>query len=395
MMIQRNIKLIKIDNFFAGLWPLSALVVVYFAQITHSYAVAMLVLSISGIARTIFEIPTGVWSDKIGRKKTLIYSGVSVFLACFLWALAGEFNAVWMLFMGSIFWGLSDAMLSGPQDALMYETMEELGEKDNYDILYSKAGYWNQAGLALASVSAAIITYFYSLQTLAWISVFPLFGSLIVAFLYVEPKRTKEQPRHTSLQHFVIAFKELWRNKRARFYAVLDMLDESIGMSTHRFESVYYDTLVASWLVNIARLVKQIAGMASFWIVPYVKKINAVQLLFTSMIGGTIFRMIGLIINTGVSPFLISLVNLFYGTSNTASSKILQTEFTTHQRATMASIVSFFGGIFMAIMMWLFGYVADILGSRDTLFIALGVKILIIISALTILKRKKKHQIVG
>lgn len=391
-MIQRNIKLIKIDNFFAGLWPLSTLVVVYFAQITHSYAIAMLVFSTSGIVRTLFEIPTGVWSDKIGRKKSLICSGISIFFACILWAVAGELNIVWMLFAGSVFWGFSDALLSGPQDALMYETMEELGEKDNYDILYSQAGYWNQAGLALASVSAAIITYFYSLQTLAWISLFPLLGSLVIAFLYVEPKRTKEQHQHTSLHHFLIAFKELWRNKRARFYAILDMLDESVGMSTHRFESVYYDTLIASWLVNIARLVKQISGMISFWIIPYVKKINTVQLLFSSMIGGTIFRMIGLIINTSVSPFLISLVNLFYGTNQTASSKILQTEFTAHQRATMASIISFFSGISMAIMMWLFGYLADVFSPRDTLFVALGFKVLFITGALIVLKRKKKHK---
>ena len=73
-MIERNIKLLKWDNFFCGLYALSMVLVIYFESITKSYAQAMLIYSISSIVKVAMEIPTGIFSDKIGRKKTIILS---------------------------------------------------------------------------------------------------------------------------------------------------------------------------------------------------------------------------------------------------------------------------------------------------------------------------------
>ena len=75
-MIERNIKLLKWDNFFCGLYALSMVLVIYFESITKSYAQAMLIYSISSIVKVAMEIPTGIFSDKIGRKKTIILSSL-------------------------------------------------------------------------------------------------------------------------------------------------------------------------------------------------------------------------------------------------------------------------------------------------------------------------------
>ena len=75
--IQKNIRLFKIDAFLGGLWPLSSLAIIYFQQITHSYALAMLVWSAANLTQTFGEIPTGIYSDKIGRRKTLIMAVVT------------------------------------------------------------------------------------------------------------------------------------------------------------------------------------------------------------------------------------------------------------------------------------------------------------------------------
>ena len=172
-MIERNIKLFKWNYFFSGLWPLSTLVIIYFQQITHSYAMAMAIFSISSITTTLMEIPTGIFSDKVGRRRTLIYAAITILICFFLWALAGQVQQVWMLFVGAFLWGTSDALLSGTDEALMYETMEELGRKEDFNLLFSKSAGFNQIGLGVSAITAAIISYFYSLQTLAWISVFP------------------------------------------------------------------------------------------------------------------------------------------------------------------------------------------------------------------------------
>ena len=86
--IKRNILLFKLASFFDGFWPLSPLVVIYFEQITNSYATAMGIFSIANILQSIMEIPTGIISDRLGRKKTLCVSSL-FFVICFiLYALA-------------------------------------------------------------------------------------------------------------------------------------------------------------------------------------------------------------------------------------------------------------------------------------------------------------------
>ena len=169
-MIKRNMTLFKWDNFFGGLWPLATLVIIYFEQITHSYAWAMAVFSVCSLSTTFMEIPTGIISDRIGRKKTLIWAAVSIFICFALWALAGQYQQTWMLFAGALLWGVSDALLSGTDEALMYETMEELGRPDQFDVLYAKSNGWNQVGLGVSALLAAGVTYYFSLQTLAWLS---------------------------------------------------------------------------------------------------------------------------------------------------------------------------------------------------------------------------------
>ena len=389
--IQRNIPLLKIDAFLSGLWPLQALSIVYFEQITHSYALAMLVWSITSIAQTLTEVPTGVFSDKIGRRKTLMLAAGSIVLCFFLWALAGQIHAPWLLFIGALFWGISDSFISGTQDSLIYETMEELGQKEEFPALYAKTNFWMQCGLALSALSAALITYFFSLQTLAWICVFPISGQLVTAYLFVEPKRTRTQRQVPSFSHFLIALRRLWRNKRLRFFAFFTVCNEAIGYAYTRIEAAYFQTLIKDWLINIMRFIKQASGMLGFALMPYVKHFGSVKLFFTSITINELLKTIGVIFNNTFSPIIMSLVNLFWGISMTSKSDVLQQEFSPHQRATMQSIMEVIKGILGAIVMYLFGVIADISGPRMAVITTISVKITVLIVSFIILKKGKKN----
>ena len=105
------------------MWPLSVLAVVLFQQITGSYAFALGIFAISTVSQSIAEIPTGIVSDKLGRKRTMIISAVFELLASLLFALSGTFLCTYLLIIGGIVWGIAEAFASGTDDAFMYETM--------------------------------------------------------------------------------------------------------------------------------------------------------------------------------------------------------------------------------------------------------------------------------
>lgn len=386
-MIERNIKLLKWDNFFCGLYALSMVLVIYFESITKSYAQAMLIYSISSIVKVAMEIPTGIFSDKIGRKKTIILSSLLFFITSFIWAFAGSLDNVLLLYVGAVIFGISDAFLSGTNEALMFETMEELKKQDNFDVLFSQCNGWLQVGFVCSSIIAAIVIYFFDMEVLAWFSIIPMMISFFIALWYVEPKVYNRRKDITSVKVFIASLKDIYANRKAFLFSLLDVMENALGMSCHRFEVAYFNTLIPLWAVNFARLLKQVTGVISFFMISKIKSLGASRILFGSMIGNAFVRVLGVVIDNVLTPFVMSSVNLFYGTAETIRKDILQHEFTTKQRATMGSIVSFFSNIVMAILMYILGYVADVYTPYCAICVVVVIKVLLVVCSIPLLRK--------
>ena len=358
MKIRRNIFLFKLNCFFGNLWPLSALAIVYFEQITGSYATALGVFSVANVVQCLVEVPTGIISDKIGRRRTMISSAFIFFLSFVAFAMAGTLALASLLLVGGVLWGIAEAFRSGTDDALMYETMQQLRKENKYDIVYARSKSFSQIGLATGALLAALVTYFYSLNILAWVSTLPALGQAIVTLFFVEPN-TYIKEEKSSFKHFLAAWKDLCKNRKLQILAIIQMLNKGIGYPAYRLEGVYFNMLIPTWMVNITRVIKQLSGAISFSITPYIRKLGFFKILLLSSIGNVLIRSVGVVLNNFASPFIISLVNLFYGSETTAESALLQKELSQKQRATMGSIVSLVGGLFKAIMYYVIGLIAD------------------------------------
>lgn len=373
MKIRRNILLFKINCFFADLWPLSALAIVYFEQITGSYALALCVFSLANIVQSLAEIPTGILSDKIGRKYTLSASAL-IFTGSFIaFAYAGNINSWELLVLGGFLWGIAEAFNSGTDDALIYETVEQLRKESKYDIVYSQSKTFAQLGLATGALIAAFVTYYYSLHALAWVSVFSGLGQLVVTLLLVEPE-VKRQEEANTLAHFLAALKNIRNNKKLQILALIQMLNSGTGYAAHRLEGVYFNMLIPMWMVNLTRIIKQLTGAFSFHIMQYLRNFGFFKILVLSSLGNVVVRAVGIILDNVATPFIMSCVNLFYGTESTAQSALLQKELSKHQRATMGSIISLLGGISSAIIYYLVGTIADVFSIYVAMIILVSCK---------------------
>ena len=97
-----------------------------------------------------------------------------------------------------------------------------------------------------------------------------------------------------------------------------------------------------------------------------------------------------LVLNTFVTPFIMSFVNLFHGVSETAASAIFQKEFTQEQRATMGSIVSLIGAFLLAITYYFIGFIADRYSLYFAMLLLLSFKFLTVFGYYDLLKRFKE-----
>lgn len=359
MGIRRNIFLFKLYFLFANIWPLSALAIVFFQQITGSYAIALAVFSSVNIIQSIMSVPAGLVSDDIGRKKTMVLSSLCITTAFLMFAAAGIFKDSYLLIIGGIGWALANAFSAGTLESMMYETMDDLHDADEYDILYARSSTFGQIGLGLGALIGAIVVYFYSLLTLAWISVFFSIGQLIIALCFAESSK-QIRKKASSGARLTGAVKAFIKNKKLRMITTLYILDGGIGNVTQRFEGAYFNMLIPTWMVNVARVTKCFCGAIGYYIAPFFHKFGFYRILVSSTIGMIVVKLIAVFMNSFATPFVQSGGNLFYGVTSTAESALLQQEFSDEQRATMKSMVSVLGCIVRAIMYFCIGLIADI-----------------------------------
>ncbi|MDD2326273.1 MAG: hypothetical protein PHW63_09790 [Alphaproteobacteria bacterium] len=86
--LRRNINLLIISELFAELRFYFPVAVLVFQSITGSYAAAMSVFALANIMHAFFEIPTGLLSDRWGRRGTLIAGAIGEFLSAVCYAAA-------------------------------------------------------------------------------------------------------------------------------------------------------------------------------------------------------------------------------------------------------------------------------------------------------------------
>ena len=374
--MRKNIIIMKLYQLFTGMWLFSALAVVYFQDVCQSYTLAIFAYSLITIASSAAEVPLGILSDRYSRKFNIVISSILLFFSMFFWALAGFYHSVWMLFLGSILRGLGVAFQSGTTTALIYETMSDLRSKKLFDKVYSQINAFHQTGLLISAITGMIVTYYLPLIHLVWLSVIPAFIKVFIAARLKNPKSNFDD-NLSPWQQLVKSAKLLKKRKKLRNYVGMTILDSSILLNMYRIEALYFAMLIPLYLINVVRVITHAAGCFSFWLMPLLRKINFLQLLFYSRIGMAFIRIFGLVLNNALTPFITAFTNLGYGIGLTAQTTLQQKEYNKGLRATMESLSGLFQGIFISIAGYLLGLVADYYSPRDALWVAVILQLVV------------------
>ena len=128
-MVANNFRLLRWFSFFYSFRPYMAISILYFSQVRGSYTLGFAVLSVAAIASSLLEIPTGIFSDRVGRRKTVIFASVVWFIALVTYAFANSFA---ILAIGAIFQGLGQALISGNNNALLHDSLKEQNNEHDF-----------------------------------------------------------------------------------------------------------------------------------------------------------------------------------------------------------------------------------------------------------------------
>jgi len=346
---------------------------IYLSSKIGSYAIAMSYLSFITIFTALFEIPTGILSDKIGRKWTMIIAslfmcgeslfyiiadGVSIASLYILYALAGLCN------------GFAEATFSGADNAFIYETMSNLKKKKKYHNVFGKFTSMMHFAFAFASLTGGIIAT-KSFVLVFYVNLLAQIITLLISLFLIEPKiKEEDKSKDGSIEYFLKAFKILRKNKTLRYLSIGSIIERGVGMISYEFRQIFFAQLVSTSIIGLTRFLRHVSGGISMW---YSGKIVDKFGIYKSIIGGTLLaKIIGLfatLLSSFLTPFIFLTTSFIKSPSNIAREKVFQTEFSKNQRATMGSIVSFFGNIVMALGSILVGIFADFTSPKTAVFI--------------------------
>lgn len=389
--IARNLKLIPWYNFFIEFRPIQLFMILFYAEVAGSYALAMSLFTVSLLSQSASEVPTGIISDKyLGRAKTMTVGAFLNVLSFAIWGIAAIYGSYTLLVVGSVIEGIAYSFYSGNEDALLYETMKQLKKEKKYHEVYGRFTSMYQVSAGVSALIGGFVAHLTSYAFLIWITLPSLIVGFIITLFYIEPKKHQANTEDHSFKHLKDSIKIIMKNKKLRSLALIDIVDTACGNISHRFQVVFFKALVPVWAIGIIRGIKQLGGSISFYFAGNV--INKFG-VFKTLIGGSLLvnfiKIVALGMNNIVSPFLFAFNNLSYGTCSTAQNKLLQNEFTDKQRATLGSIISFFGNIMFGILSILVGYIADIISARDVLLILMIPEIFIISYYFRMMKKGK------
>lgn len=183
----------------ANIWKLQAFAAFNSAMVAipiivplfNSYGLDMqdvfLLQAIFGLAVVLLEVPSGYFSDVLGRQRSLKVGSVLVVLGFGVYPFATSFNG---FLIAELILGVGVSFLSGTGSAMLWDSLAELGETDRYPDLFGKQRFASSASEALASVAGGFLAV-YSLQLPLVVQVVVIAGILPLAWSLAEPRRER------------------------------------------------------------------------------------------------------------------------------------------------------------------------------------------------------------
>lgn len=153
MNIKKQISRLYFYETVSGLKIVDAVWVFFLLQRGFSIAQAGIAEGVFHLVSMCFEIPSGMVSDTIGRKNTLMLAGLVSACSSVLMALPGSFL---LILAGMGLNAVSYNLVSGTREALTYDSLLEAGEEENYLRVSSHQEFLYETLYALSSLLSIV-----------------------------------------------------------------------------------------------------------------------------------------------------------------------------------------------------------------------------------------------
>lgn len=339
----------------------------------------MILESILLVSIFLFEVPTGILGDRIGRKWSIVCGAIFQLLAWIPWFLADGFFLFAISFLLS---GIGIAFQSGSDQAMMFDSLKSEGKESDMQKISGR--YFASMSLATACagfISALLLKSnnpdnFYILYR-ATVAM-QIFGT-IVLFTIKESKESliaqnmREQPQ-SNLIFFLNSAKEIFCKSKLRKLTLLYLTTLPFSyVLIYIFQPYFQASSVPLYWYGYAVMVASLVSAFSKSFAYKLEKYFGINrgLLILTLSPAILWLLMGIVFN----PVAAVLIFIFNDGAGNARSPVfadyLNQQIASSNRATVLSIISVTESLYYMITRPIIGFIADFNLNYAFFFIAL------------------------
>ncbi|MCK4380039.1 MAG: MFS transporter [Candidatus Lokiarchaeota archaeon] len=325
----------------------------------------------------VFEIPCGAIADYISRKFSLLLGAFSTAFAALVY---GSYPNIFIFAIGETLWAFGAALISGTDQAFIYDTLRKLGREDDVSKVMARNRSFHLLGIGISAPIGSVIGAYFSLNLVMSLIFFPFIIATLISLTLKEPNHDLERKKKE--KYFTIVksgFTELTKNKVLRLLAFEMIITESLVFFLIWTYQIYLEALTVQLIffgfVSTSMTIIQI--LFNNVITTLESKINNKRrfLQVYTIIPGIGFILMALIYFIPVSIPLILIVIGFGFTRSLIFVKGMNKQIETENRATVISTINMVASLIRAILYPLVGYF--VMWNLNITFILLGASIII------------------
>lgn len=309
----------------------------------------------------LLEVPTGVIADKYGRKFSIGLGALIFAVAALVYGSIPRFE---IFLLGEFLAAVGVSLISGADDALLYDALKEAGVEENSKKVFGRARSFELAGIFVAAPIGSLVAAKLGLNAPFLFTAIPFFLAALIGWSIKEPKiKESKSESKRYLDIAINGLKFFMSHKTLRRLALDSILVSAAGyfiiwlyqplLIKVGVPIIYFGLLhallVASQIVvasNFVRLEKLFHGAKNL-------------LAFSAVITGITFAVAGLYPSLVTALLFITLAGGFGLTRGELMGVYLNRLIQSHQRATVLSSISMFRRLFLVLLNPIVGFTAD------------------------------------
>lgn len=237
-------------GFFKNLRFFEAFLLLFFLEKGLSFFAIGTLYAAREITVNIFEIPSGILADSLGRRRTMIIAFVFYILSFIVFFFAVDYLG---FLIAMIVFSLGEAFRSGNNKAMIYHYLSIKGWQDQKVHYYGNTRSWSQMGSALSALSGAAIVFISgSYRYIFLFSIIPYILDLILVASYprfLDGDMQKPEWRKMRSRFVDSFFTLVGALKTPKVLAILGNLSSYSGY--YKAVKDYLQPVIAVWALSL------------------------------------------------------------------------------------------------------------------------------------------------